>query len=375
MNNQVSSGSNGSIFSHNLRAPVPRSVFDKSYIHTFSADFGELIPFYLEDVLPNDDFKLSNIIRVSTLPMVSPIYNAVKIKTWYFYVPYYLLWRHFDRFISGGRDGTYDVTPPIIGDPSTGITFQKNSIADYFNFPVGVSIPADDCPSAFPFMAYQRIYRDYFFNQDVQTESNINNWFPDDDSKFQLADGFQSSITPTGESSVDDPAIDLTAKRFKNWEKDYFTSCMFNPQRGPATAMPITLTGQGPASGYPFSNVDSQRLDVDLKLLNGSFTPYADNGYLGIRGGLNLANAEQKDFLASGSSWPASATDLFYLQSRGVLNPSFMGRFTDISSGTERYGSFGVNTPEIEMPSKSDFDAYLGAYMSSIRKPPELDDM
>lgn len=364
MSNQVSRGASGSIFNHELRAPVPRSVFDKSFIHTFSADFGELIPFYLEDVLPNDDFKISNIIRVSTLPMVSPIYNAVKIKTWYFYVPYYLLWRHFDRFISGGRDGTYDVLSPIIGDKDNGITFQKNSIADYMNFPVGVNLPADDCPSAFPFMAYQRIYRDYFFNQDVQTDSNVNNWFPDDDSKFQLLDGFQSTIAPNG-ATAEDPAIDLTAKRYKNWEKDYFTSAMFNPQRGPSTALPITLSGQGPASGYPFHDIASQRLDVDLKLSNGSFTPYADNGYLGIRGGLNMANAEQSDFLSSGSSWPSSATDLFYLQSRGALNPFFMGRFTDISSGTERYGRFGVDSPDIPMPTKSEFDTYLGAYMSS----------
>lgn len=241
MSNQVSSGASSSILNHELRAPVPRSVFDLSYIHSFSADFSQLIPFALFDVLPNDDFKLSNIVRVSTLPMVSPIYNAVKIRTYWFYVPYYLLWRHFDRFISGGRDGTYSVTPPIIGDSSTGITFARGSLADYFNFPVGVAIPADDCPSAFPFMAYQRIYRDYFMNQDVQTDSNINNWFPEDDADFQLSDGFQVSIAPEGTDDYD--AVSLTAMRYRNWEKDYFTSAMFSPQRGPATALPVSLAG------------------------------------------------------------------------------------------------------------------------------------
>lgn len=243
MSNQVSRGSDSSIFNHELRAPVSRSVFDLSYVHSFSADFGELVPFALYDVLPNDDFKLSNIIRVSTLPLVSPVYNAIKIRTYWFYVPYYLLWRHFDRFISGGRDGTYSAVPPVIGDATDGIKFDRNSIADYFNFPVDVQIPADDCPSAFPFMAYQRIYRDYFMNQDVQTDSNVNNWFPEDDADFQLSDGFQISVAPEGTTDYD--AVSLTAKRYRNWEKDYFTSAMFSPQRGPATALPVSLSGSG----------------------------------------------------------------------------------------------------------------------------------
>ena len=97
MSNQVSSGASSSIFNHELRARLPRSVFDLSFIHSFSADFGELVPFCLYDVLPNEDFKLSNIVRVSTLPMVSPVYNAIKIRTYWFYVPYYLLWHKFEN--------------------------------------------------------------------------------------------------------------------------------------------------------------------------------------------------------------------------------------------------------------------------------------
>lgn len=272
--NQVSSGASGALFNHELRAPVPRSVFDLSYIHTFSADFGQLIPFCCYDCLPNDDFKLSNIIRVSTLPMVSPIYNAVKIKTWYFYVPYYLLWRHFDRFISGGKDGTYSATPPIIGDATTGIKFDRGSIADFLNFPVDVQIPADDCPSAFPFMAYQRIYRDFFMNQDIQTDSNINNWFPEDDSDFQLSDGFQVSIAPEGTEDYD--AVSLTAMRYRNWEKDYFTSLMLTPQRGPATALPINLSG-GAGSDPVHIRLGDMVADGDTYLQLDSFSSNGAN--------------------------------------------------------------------------------------------------
>lgn len=279
---QVSSGTDDSLFTHELRAPVPRSVFDLSHIHSFSGDFGQLQPFCLIDCLPNDTFTLSNIIKATTLPLVSPLYNSIKIKTWWFYVPYYLVWHHFDRFISGGRDGTYSVIPPLLGDSTTGVTFDRGSLADYFGLPVGVHIPPEDCPSALPFMAYQRIYRDYFLNQDVQTQDNVNNWFPEDDFDFQLSDGYQMSIAPT--DSTDHEPISLTALRYRNWSADYFTSAMFSEQRGPATAMPITLSGQGNNDVHVDISPDGVK-DGQSFVFDSSY-PYGfhvnDGGYLSV---------------------------------------------------------------------------------------------
>lgn len=329
MSNQVSSGATNSIFNHELRAPVSRSVFDLSCIHSFSADFGELVPFALYDCVPNDDFKLSNIVRVSTLPMVSPVYNAIKIRTYWFYVPYYLLWHHFDRFISGGRDGTYSVTPPIIGDSSSGIKFDRNSIADYFNFPVEVQIPAADCPSAFPFMAYQRIYRDYFMNQDVQTDTNVNNWFPEDDMDFQLSDGFQVSIAPEGTDDYD--AVSLTAKRFHNWEKDYFNSAMFSPQRGPQTAMPVNLS-HGSDSDVPvrFNKEDTS------------------NFFYGVHGPVGTASIYRTGSPSFSDMYPA-----------GVLGGSFSGNPTP---GFMNFGAQdSVNGAFHLVVDKSSLDSYLSS--------------
>lgn len=343
MSNQVSSGASSGIFNHELRAPVSRSVFDLSCIHSFSSDFGELVPFALYECLPNDDFHLSNIVRVSTLPMVSPVYNAIKIRTYWFYVPYYLLWRHFDRFISGGRDGTYSVVPPIIGNASTGVMFARNSIADYFNFPVGVQIPAADCPSAFPFMAYQRIYRDYFMNQDVQTDSNINNWFPEDDSDFQLSDGFQVSISPEG--TDDYPAVDLLAKRYRNWEKDYFTSAMFSPQRGPATALPVSLTGD--ASG---ASSDQLRVRSD--------TPVPSNfGNFGIHQETsstttNPTSVFYGDGWIAGDNYPIRWVNELFGNGRNYMRPGY-----DMPVGTVNSGRMVLDN--------MDLSKYMKDYLSS----------
>lgn len=259
-----------------LKPNVPYSKFDLSHIRSMDIDFGILYPFWIEDCLPGDRFKISNVLKLQALPLKNPLFNNIKLYTYYFYVPYYLLWRHFDRFISGGRDGTYAAELPVIHVNSNNLSlpaslggtdrdtiFGYNTLWDYLGFePI---VPVSDGQStvtfksfdvsAFPFAAYQRIFRDYFFNQDVQTYDNVNRWFPEDDFDFVLHDGVnavlgESSLTPDSAgdynyllSSVDPNSSRpcLLALRARNFNKDYFTSSMFSPQRGPAQALGSNL--------------------------------------------------------------------------------------------------------------------------------------
>ena len=215
-----------------IRPNVPRSAFDLSYIHTTDADFGVLLPIYLEETLPNDDFTISAIIRATSLPLQSPLYSNIRIRTAFFYVPYYLMWHKFDRFMTGGRDGTMSIPlPKAIGNA----TVTPRSLGDYLGFPIG--LPYKDV-SIFPLFAYQRIYRDYFLDQDNQTSTNVNLWFPLDEFDFSLDN---SDLTYLSDS-VSPNHLKLDLIRPCNWRKDYFTSSMFSPQRGDPVAMPITGT-------------------------------------------------------------------------------------------------------------------------------------
>lgn len=265
-----------SYFSKNrLKSNVPFSKFDLSHIRSMDIDFGILYPFWIEDCLPGDRFKISNVLKLQALPLKNPLFNNIKLYTYYFYVPYYLLWHKFDRFISGGRDGTFSAELPVIhvnssnlskplsGDVSERDTiFGFNTLWDYLGFePIRPVKTPDGLEtvyhhsfdvSAFPFAAYQRIFRDYFMNQDVQTNTNVNNWFPEDDLDFELHDGVNSimgegSLSPADasgdynyritESDVLPSYPSLLALRARNFNKDYFTSSMFSPQRGPMQAI------------------------------------------------------------------------------------------------------------------------------------------
>lgn len=226
---------------YDLKPQVSRSLFDLSYVHSFTGRYGRLMPVYLQDCVPNDTFEISVVLKATTVPFASPFYNNIRIFVDFYYVPYYLLWRKFDRFIFGGRDGRFTVAHPVLSGDKF-ILFQPGSIADYMGFPVGVQIPKEDAPSAFPFMAYQRIFRDFYMNQDVQQDKNITQWFPDDDSKFQLGDGAQTSFSPMGTNVVEyGQPIELDAMRYHNWRDDYFTRSMFSPQRGGESGVPVTL--------------------------------------------------------------------------------------------------------------------------------------
>lgn len=273
--------------------PVQHNSFDLSHIRNFTTTYGALIPFYLEDCVPSDHFKISNIVKVQSLPMANPLFNNIKITTWYFYCPYYLLWRKFDLFISGGRDGTYTADFPV-----TSLIPTHNSLGDYLGLPIPPDYTSSGTllsVSAFPFAMYQRIYRDYFFNQDLQTSTNTNYWFPADEDDFTLRDGTSFILSRSSFASryyndvvadhivqsgsgyygqdfcVDTPGTVNSSRavtstetreypilqliRFKNFNRDYFTSAMFSPQRGPA--MGLTSTNLSPFSPSDFNTLTS----------------------------------------------------------------------------------------------------------------------
>lgn len=331
MANQVFNSIDNYFAKNDLKNIPERSVFDLSTITTFDTTFGALIPFYTEDCLPNDDFTISCVFKLQSIPLACPVFTTFKVRTYFFYVPYYLLWRHFDRFLEGGKDGTYTVEPPYLcnvlsssifsGDSSskagTGhLTLRRYSLLDYLGYPVRSTGSSGDIYanntinysstdvriSAFECAAYQRIYKDYWLDEDVQTDDdNYLKWFPDDEMDFQLSDGPNSCFaTVTDDASYNSDKIVslpyLDVIRFANWKKDYFTSSMFSPQRGPAQALPV----QGVA------NVDSSDLFGDFTASSSLkfFRPFISGSPASIDGAF-LSNSDgsliagSKDMLAN----------------------------------------------------------------------------
>jgi hypothetical protein len=210
-------------FSQIPNSPIQRSVFDRSHDYKTTMDAGYLIPFFVDEVLPGDTFKLrvNAFVRMNTL--VAPFMDNVFMDTFFFFVPTRLVWDNWQRFC-GEQKNPGDSTDFLIPSLSGTNTFINGSIYDYMGLPTGVALDPSNTPiNALPFRAYNLIY---------------NEWFRDEN----LID---SIAVPTGDGP--DPISNYTLRR-RAKRHDYFTSALPWPQKGPS--VDVGLTGNAPVVGF-----------------------------------------------------------------------------------------------------------------------------
>ena len=76
---------------------IQRSTFDLTHTHKFTRNSGELIPFFWEEVLPGDTFKVdTKFVRRRLTPAVPVIDNAF-IDIFYFFVPARLAYNQYGQ--------------------------------------------------------------------------------------------------------------------------------------------------------------------------------------------------------------------------------------------------------------------------------------
>jgi hypothetical protein len=228
-------------FSQIPNSPIQRSIFDRSHDYKTTLDSGYLIPFFVDEVLPGDTFKLrvNAFVRMNTL--IAPFMDNVFMDTFFFFVPTRLVWDNWQRFC-GEQKNPGDSTDFLIPSLSGTNTFTNGSIFDYMGLPTGVPLdPANTPINALPFRAYNLIY---------------NEWFRDEN----LIDSI-TVLTTDGPDPVSNYTLRKRAKRH-----DYFTSALPWPQKGPS--VDVGLTGNAPVVG--FGNNDSWTLQSSAGVSDGS---------------------------------------------------------------------------------------------------------
>lgn len=337
----------GNRITQNTFAQVPnvnmaRSQFDRSFAVKDTFDFDLLVPIFVDEILPGDtcNLQVNTFTRLATQKV--PIMDNMYIDFFFFFVPNRLVWNNWERMNGAQTDpgDTTDYIMPIVAAPAgTGVVV--GNLYDHFGIPTG--IPLLEWQNL-PARGYNLIWNDWFRSEDLQDSAPVDK----DD----------------GPDAYTDYELLYRGKRH-----DYFTSCLPDPQKGPAIELPLGTQALVKSFGTPpnvngFIARDASNANT-LGSVTG-FTTTAGTGYLIANPSGANAYFDPNGFLYADLSTATAATinqlrEAFSIQSIYELDQRGGTRYVEILKA-----HFNVVSPDFRLQRPE----YLGGGSTRINSHP-----
>lgn len=314
---------------NSVRLTKPKgSDFNLSYENKFTAKFGDLIPFFHQEVLPGDKFKVGQQHLIRLAPTLAPLMQQVDIYMHYFFVPNRLIWDGWEDFISNNQSspaGSISVKPVMPTIPvDAGITgqealLQSGSLADYFNFPTIDDFDHNNVyvnVNALPFRAYTLIYNEYYRDQNLIDEVPIS----------------KASGSPATEADAARARSNMLIRK-RAWLHDYFTSALPWPQYG---ANPVRI---------PFELNQGEIYYKPAKIVHPNLGPidsFAETKVNGIEGPFSNKNLDLSTFADGGLFNNDSSTHTSRLGIDNTSNLGFRFKSAAVPSVTDMRRAYRV---------------------------------
>lgn len=285
------------------RAEIPRSVFDRSFTTKTAFNSGYLIPVFFDEVLPGDTFDVNASFFTRLATPVVPIMDNLWLDSFFFFVPYRLVWDHWTN-MHGERKNPQDSVDyicPTVTAPDSGFGF--GSIYDYLGIPPDKKLTVN----ALPLRACNLIYNEWFRDENLQDSLTVN----------------------TGDEN-DSPSLYNLFRRGKR--HDYFTSCLPWPQKG--DSVEVSLGGTAPVS------ISSKA--PDTRTVTSTVPSISANGAFALSG-FNFKGSDgssQSEYAwygapATNSGYPASFSYTSGLKSSSVTwSTDSLSAFADLSTAS-----------------------------------------
>lgn len=269
---------------------MSRSKFPRHSSVKFSFNVGDVVPFYIDEVLPGDTFNIrtSKVVRMQSL--LTPIMDNLFLDYYFFFVPTRLVWDHWEEFNGENKTSAwtqeteYEI-PQITSPADTG--WNIGTIADYMGIPTGIP---NLSVSALPFRAYALIMNDWFRDENLVDPLYIS-----------TGDAVTTGVnTRTNPSDYAAGGLPFKAAKFH----DYFTSALPAPQKGPdvgiglaGNAPVLPLAGQkntvDPSVAYTATFIGEGRLPDGVPFTLG----FNESGAQSVSTGTVSGGAEQKPII------------------------------------------------------------------------------
>lgn len=181
------------------------SWFDLTHDIKLTGNMGKLIPVMNMECYPGDRIKINNELLIRLQPLVAPAMQRFDGFIHTFFIPYRIIWEDFEKFLKGDA-----ITLPYL-DMAAGAS-GMGSLPDYMGVPpiTGANTAR---VNALYFAAYQRVFYEYYRDQNLST-------MMDNDKPFAL----------NGSNAAQ--AVMLLTLRNRSYKHDYFTSALPFTQKG-----------------------------------------------------------------------------------------------------------------------------------------------
>lgn len=350
----------------------PRSKFDRGHQLLTTINEGELVPIYMDEVLPGDtaQVQLNGLIRMST--PIYPIMDNCYMDTYFFFVPARLLWEHFENMFGENdtdywaEDTEYSTPKCTIGGTSG---LANGSIGDYFGLPTQVTNALE--VNALPARAYCKIYNEWFRDENLEAPLMLGYKKTDDGGTNADASKVTENANALDQTTNTNEATLYAMKPARAGKfHDYFTSCLPSPLKN---AEPVTLPMTGAAGVYAYSD---KELKNKTEATINSYTSQTDFGgttnqrlydtilWTGEPEQLYVGNGTAKEQMWLGADLSkVTATTINDLRQAIALQHIFE---SDARNGT-RYreflsGTWGVTSPD----SRLQIPEYIGGQRIAI---------